>query len=248
MRKEGKCSVEGCEKTDIWAKGLCRSHYRKSIKNVVFAKTLLCSIGGCDRKSYASGMCRLHYKRSLVGSTDDVPLTPCIVCGGQTTKPRQKYCGAKCRMKWHRKYGCYTEEKTIEHRGKCSVEGCEKSVKANGFCASHDMRNRRYGDPNITRRKGFGSLICINCGAERKPSSNSSKDLCARCYPMDFYYKNHERDRAKRNARRDYLAKVMPLWADVDAIIAFYVACPDDMEVDHIIPVNYSGRGKKVCG
>lgn len=30
---------------------------------------------------------------------------------------------------------------------KCSVEGCENSSKGRGWCSSHYMRWRRYGDP-----------------------------------------------------------------------------------------------------
>lgn len=38
----------------------------------------------------------------------------------------------------------------------CSVEGCERQVRANGFCQKHDVANKRYGDPLGRRRNERG--------------------------------------------------------------------------------------------
>ena len=44
----------------------------------------------------------------------------------------------------------------------CSVAGCEKPVRARGWCVAHWARWRRYGDPLTTLRRPPGSprLIC----------------------------------------------------------------------------------------
>jgi hypothetical protein len=44
--------------------------------------------------------------------------------------------------------------------------------------------------------------------------------------------------------RRAALRRAVPTWADLDAIKAFYAACPPGYHVDHIHPL----QGKTVCG
>jgi hypothetical protein len=201
----------------------------------------LCSIPGCGKKHWGKGLCRLHFKRDAAGiDVDGGKAEPCIVCGAPTKGPRQKYCGAKCRMKWHRENGCYTAEKVLQSRGACSIEGCGKPVHSKRLCRAHSIRLWRNGDPVVVRRRKQ-SQQCKKCG---EPSEGCAGNLCRRCYTMEFYYKNHERDRPRRNARRTYLEKITPRWADREAILRFYAACPDGHEVDHVIPIGT----KRVCG
>jgi 5-methylcytosine-specific restriction endonuclease McrA len=50
--------------------------------------------------------------------------------------------------------------------------------------------------------------------------------------------------RAQAAKRRAAQLNATPWWADLDAIKAVYLACPPDMEVDHIVPL----QGENVCG
>ena len=63
------CEIEGCENTNIAAKGLCWKHYRRMLRHdntddpdyVNSGKT--CIIEGCDESAKLEGMCRKHYSR-----------------------------------------------------------------------------------------------------------------------------------------------------------------------------------------
>src|ERR1700675_1760626 len=204
----------------------------------------LCSVAGCGKKHWGKGLCRLHFKREAAGiEADGGKAGPCIVCGAPTKGPRQKYCGPKCRMKWHREHGCYTNEKVLENRGACSIEGCGKPVHATGLCRAHSMRKWRHGDA-LSDIRSFGPLTCKKCGAERKPGDGSAKALCLTCYHNTYYHENAETERPRKNARRSHLERISPKWADRKAIRAFYAACPPRHQVDHVIPI----KSKKVCG
>jgi hypothetical protein len=67
---------------------------------------------------------------------------------------------------------------------------------------------------------------------------------CGACYHNDYYHANNDRERARRNARRGYLKRQTPPWADLEAIRAIYAGCPPGHEVDHMIPL----QGKMVSG
>ncbi len=58
------------------------------------------------------------------------------------------------------------------------------------------------------------------------------------------YLKNPGAAKARAAKRRAALLQRTPLWADLDAIDVFYVACPRGFEVDHIFPL----QGKTVSG
>jgi hypothetical protein len=104
------------------------------------------------------------------------------------------------------------------------------------------MRLWRYGDAGEVRRAPRVAQ-CVKCGADR-PRTGSSKDLCHRCYHNAYYHDNVETERPRRNARRSYLKKITPAWADLDKIRAIYAGCPEGHQVDHVIPI----RGRRVSG
>lgn len=198
----------------------------------------VCSVDDCDRVHYAKTFCKLHYNRAAKGLEHN----PCLTCGGPTAKAGDKHCGRSCRMKWHRKFGCYRDEVALVTRGTCSVTDCSNPVHANGMCRAHDLKMKRYGNPSVDNRRLFGSPTCVTCGADRQ--GKGGKNLCHRCYHNAYYHENVEAERARKNSRRSYLKRVTPAWADREAIREFYANCPTGHEVDHIIPV----QGKHVTG
>jgi hypothetical protein len=49
------CSVDGCNKTYLFAAGKCRTHY-------IEAKGWSCSVDGCKKPYFAAGKCETHYR------------------------------------------------------------------------------------------------------------------------------------------------------------------------------------------
>jgi hypothetical protein len=39
----------------------------------------------------------------------------------------------------------------------CTIEGCDGKAVSKGLCAKHNMRLRRTGDPNMTRKPGVAA-------------------------------------------------------------------------------------------
>lgn len=65
---------------------------------------------------------------------------------------------------------------------------------------------------------------------------------------LQYYreWRNNNRDKTRfySKTRRSIQRKQTPPWANDEETLAFYRACPDGYEVDHIIPL----RGKRVSG
>lgn len=198
----------------------------------------VCSVDGCDEIHYGKGFCKLHYKRDKAG----IQKIPCVVCGAETFRAGAKYCSAACRMKWHRKNGCYRDEEAKRLRGVCSVDGCDGAIHAYSMCRAHSKKLWKYGDPLVVKRKPRIEH-CVKCGKQR-PKTGTANGLCHRCYHNAYYHANVETERPRRNARRSRLKRVTPVWADLEAIRQFYAECPKGHEVDHVIPI----RGRRVTG
>ena len=91
------CSAEGCERTDIKAKGLCVTHYdrqwahtkRGDVPERVLAKDQPCAFAGCERlvgsggaRGYCPSHARAFYKGTLGRQRKavDSPVAECPVC------------------------------------------------------------------------------------------------------------------------------------------------------------------------
>ena len=79
-----RCTVEGCEREDYYAGGLCALHYQRmwrigATDLPVIDRPEFCTVDGCDLAVLAQGLCRKHYLRVWrTGSADDpVPVTHC---------------------------------------------------------------------------------------------------------------------------------------------------------------------------
>lgn len=102
----------------------------------------------------------------------------------------------------------------------CSFDGCDKPVKARGFCSTHWARWRKYGDPTIVRSR-------------RKPLKNPGFS-CSRCdtdnprTPEFFSRLKHGRDglhatckaclakalREKRRQKPEHFKELEKAWRD----------------------------------
>ena len=60
----------------------------------------------------------------------------------------------------------------------------------------------------------------------------------------NYYLKNHHMMAYKKALRRSRKKLATPIWADLNKINEVYATCPEDMTVDHIIPIT----SPIVCG
>ena len=60
----------------------------------------------------------------------------------------------------------------------------------------------------------------------------------------NYYLRNHHMMAYKKALRRSRKKLATPIWADLDKIKEVYANCPDNMTVDHIIPIT----SPLVCG
>lgn len=66
-----RCTVEGCTRTDYYAKGMCRSHYDKVDYR---SETRKCKEPGCERVRFVRGWCAMHYHRMERYGTMEEPV------------------------------------------------------------------------------------------------------------------------------------------------------------------------------
>lgn len=81
----------------------------------------------------------------------------------------------------------------------CSISGCEKIVKARGYCAMHYSRNTKYGSPGAAAptRLPQASLICTADGCQRESHAGS---LCHNHYREQIRRANGVKPAVKRDA------------------------------------------------
>lgn len=112
----------------------------------------------------------------------------------------------------------------------CAVPGCAGKVHALGWCGKHLMNWRRHGDSTFINPK---------CNRSQKWTTDRAHASTARW------------KRLNRKSYNAYLASVKkknkqatPQWLDRRPLADVYKNCPDNMQVDHIIPVT----NDLVCG
>lgn len=93
---------------------------------------------------------------------------------------------------------------------------------------------------------------CLECEkvTQRYENCTPAQIEAKRGYGQKWYDANKDTDAhrtySRASAMEAYARRIqrIPSWVDLKAITAFYAACPDGYEVDHIIPLN----GKIVSG
>lgn len=113
-----------------------------------------CSVEGCDGSPVAKGLCGKHYKaarRALLPRQRALsrPPHPCAATGCTRITTRE-YCDAHEQKL--RRYGDANHVFTPKNGGPCPVEGCDRQATTGGMCASHHLRQQKYGDATAGRK------------------------------------------------------------------------------------------------
>lgn len=105
--------------------------------------TRSCSAPGCVEKHYGNGYCRRHYRWAYESKGfDETFERKCEQCGdalAPNARVDTKFCSTSCKMKHHRRKGCYTPE-ALADAPKCSEDGCDRPRHAKGLCRRHYMQ------------------------------------------------------------------------------------------------------------
>lgn len=193
----------------------------------------ICSVQGCRATYYATGYCARHYKQTLVGR-DPHERRRCGFCNevlSLEATPTALFCNGSCKMKWHRRHGCYTDDAVRASVGACSVDGCDGAVHSHGLCRRHDSsRWRGLRTPSPAERAAVVKKVLA----------------WRRKYP--------HKNRALHAKRRAEEIQAAPKWltrSDWKEMAAMYgLAHKMSKEtgivhhVDHVVPL----CGRNVCG
>lgn len=131
---------------------------------------------------------------------------------------------------------------------KCEVDGCNKPHKSLGLCINHYQEKVRKENPEL-KYKEYQNLKTWRKLNKDKDSKYKSEYRERNKERLKSYFKiwiskNRNSYNAYQATRKKRVKLATPKWADLDAIRNFYLNCPEDHHVDHIIPLN----GKNVSG
>lgn len=146
----------------------------------------------------------------------------CLECGIEDTRKKAfTYCSPNCRAK-------------VQYR--------------KSYVPRPRIKKEKLSKPPIEPK----TLVCKECTKEFSSIRNSAlycskrcKKRCARKEGREKIYKpSKEVARAAKKKREMAIMKRLPKWANVEELNRIYKERPDNMEVDHIIPL----RGELVSG
>ena len=144
-----------------------------------------CAVPGCDEPQYGLGWCKRHHKQFKSGlDPRQLANRSCKYCGkqlGLDARPDQLYCSRACRMGFHHRYGCYTDEAIIAAGRICSVDGCGRATKAKSLCQTHYNNLCRRGDP----LKDPPKFTPIPCKIAHCTLKSRAKGFCDTHYRMN---------------------------------------------------------------
>lgn len=144
------CSATGCDRP-VHALGLCGLHHQRLWRtgSLDLSKAGVCTVCGQGVRSAATGPLATYCSRSCRGKASyrrrkaagkirnkrKQPIDQtCLECGGAFSQARlAKFCSNRCRqIRFDR-----------ENPIRCSVEGCDRGVRAKGLCSKHWRRVAR---------------------------------------------------------------------------------------------------------
>lgn len=184
LARLGPCTVDGCSANQA-ATGLCLRHYRlkRSTGSTDEPEPTplrgSCSVPECSTPVTSRELCGMHLQRLYRwGSTDLRPRSATRICKECSRSfPRHKFPDTIPVCEY-----CYPNYVLATH-GPCSVDGCERIIRARRLCSMHLRRFYKYGstdDPAPKKRR-----TCNRCKQD-VPSENFvvSEGHCELCWPV----------------------------------------------------------------
>lgn len=171
------CSVEGCDLPHD-ARGWCRVHYGRWRRHgdplYHPSEKAPCRVDDCDAAPFGHGYCQRHYQRWKKHGDPlfefGYPVQKCKVEGCGETFTRCAGHGM-CTLHYQRwkKHG--DPHYVIPRRvgvEPCSIEGCDKLIKAWGYCSRHASLYYKRGSaaPRMRGEIRDGKRICGACGED----------------------------------------------------------------------------------
>lgn len=164
---------------------------------VLLMSTQVCVADNCRRTDIkARDLCGTHYDRWYVGQQRGTPVAPRVSFGASKCQAEECDQPASvrsdgritCRMHEARyqRHGSYDKKpagapkRGISYKGICSIVGCnvEARSKASGLCEKHYHRQRKHGDPLITKRRVAEDMTVdsLLANTEAGTSENGTQD------------------------------------------------------------------------
>lgn len=144
------------------------------------AKSMFCSIDGCDRPRKARGLCSAHYKRCNKNNLSPVSGRVRGICSIPLCGLPHSANGF-CRAHDSRaRNGSRMDTPITQQRETCSLDGCTRKHEAGGFCKLHYDRVRRgtpLDQPVEAQVHGRTSCMVSGCTKEYYSSGYCSKHL-----------------------------------------------------------------------
>lgn len=167
------CKVDGCNRTDIHARGFCNKHYLQHKKKD--KSRTLCKVDGCNAPMIARGLCSLHYSRVLrTGGTKPKIKTRTGITK-RYKREHKSWSGAKSR--------CYNPNcATYQYYGGRGIKVCNEWLGPNGFATFlQDMGPKPGPEYSLDRIDPNGDYCPENCrwadkwtqSANRRAKSNT---------------------------------------------------------------------------
>lgn len=122
--------------------------------------THLCSVEGCGSPKKAFGYCNAHSQRFLRNGHPDRKCQRC-----DTEIPMEAGVGLR-----------YCSDVCLD--GECSVDGCESSILALGYCKPHYRRFKSTGHP-LRKCAGCGGRIPVAVPGHNRYCSEQCKAICS---------------------------------------------------------------------
>lgn len=195
----------------------------------------------CDRRILARNLCESHYKAArYLKTVDAFPLV---------NTPRLKECSVSdCSLPVSSKSMCSAHyararagkvlDSPIKRRNPpspCSVSGCERLRRRNGYCSQHDRRMKKYGDPGPAEIKKMDAGR--GCAVEGCPHPHWQSKVC----------RSHYSNLAKAARRAQRLSTALPFTAEqLQQRLSMYggrcwICGGPGSDADHVKPLSKGG-------
>lgn len=142
------CVEDQCDRP-VFKNGSCDTHHEK--------KT--CGYPGCQSIKKTFGYCNAHSQRLLRNGHLDRKCQRCDTEIPMDAGVGLRYCSDVCLD------------------GECSVDGCESSILALGYCKPHYRRFKSTGHP-LRKCAGCGGYIPVTVYGRKRFCSDSCKPIC----------------------------------------------------------------------